>query len=148
MIVALIMILAGLVALWLAVVSHRNQWQRRLPPTGNLPARPAPVPRRAPVRANVPHLLYVYLWADSGRPAYFGISNEPDDRDQRHSVDPKDQWWYERTTKVMHEVAWYPDRVSARAAETATIGREALAGEYLANTHHNPFASKRRKTRA
>lgn len=138
--IPLVLFAAALLCLWLAYRSHRGGWQRRFDTR-----RPAPAVQRAPrqVRVAVPHLLYVYRWARNGRPAYFGISNEPAARDARHAVDPDDRWWYEDTDKVMYVVAWFPNRPAGLAAEAATIRREALAGEYLANTHHNPYAGRR-----
>lgn len=139
MIVLLLLAAAG-VCLWLAYLSHRNGWRRRVDAR-----RPAPPVKRVPrqIRVAVPHLLYMYRWARDDRPAYFGISNEPEARHRRHGVDPDDLWWYQLSDGVMYEVGWYPDRTAARAAEVSIIQRHALAGEYLANTHHNPYADRR-----
>lgn len=131
--IALLLIAAGLLFLWLALVSHRRKWARAIHPR-----RPLPVlPTRAPVRADVPHLLYLYVWAD-GSDAYYGISNEPGARHRRHGVDPDDQWWFGHTTGVMIPVRWYPNRAAALAAERQAIRAAAARGAWLANTHHNP----------
>jgi predicted GIY-YIG superfamily endonuclease len=134
----ILLILAG-IGLLLFVVLRQG---------GRPPARPAPLPRpagtpRRQIRVDVPHLLYVYEWA-AGGDCYFGISNEPDARHRRHGVDPDDRWWYEQTTKVMHELAWYPNRAAALAAERAAIRAACSVGAALANTVHNTRARGRR----
>lgn len=127
----------------LAYVAHRNNRARRA-----LGPRPAPAPRpaptRSPVRAHVPHALYVYYWADTGGDCYYGISNEPDVRDRRHSTDPRSQRWYPYSTKTMHILGWYPDKATAESAESSIIRRRALEGADLANDRHNPYARRRR----
>jgi hypothetical protein len=103
---------------------------------------PLPVPVRRPVRTDVPHALYYYLWAPwSGRTGrcYWGISNEPEARHARHGVDPDDQWWYRQSTGIMYYDHWEPNRDDARAAERQAIRADAFAGAYLANDHHNPL---------
>lgn len=115
------------------------------PPT-RMPVRRMPV-RRTPVRrvrADVPHLLYRYVWAATLRTCYYGISNEPPARHARHLIDPDDQWWMSRSTGVMIPVCWYPNRAAARAAERAAVRAGAAAGEDLANDHHNPVRRPRR----
>jgi len=135
-VIALVLIAVGVALIVCAVVSARNHRAGRYVRSVALPPRATMV--RSPVREDVPHLLYVYVWKVGGGPAYFGISNEPDVRDRRHARDPQDQWWYAHTTKVMHEVAWYPNRAVARAAERAAVRENALRGARLANDHHNP----------
>jgi predicted GIY-YIG superfamily endonuclease len=126
----------------LALIVQIARWRaqdavQQLPP-------PRALPVRRPVRADVPHLLYCYLWATTLRPIYYGISNEPEVRGSRHLTDPDDEWWMRQSTGVMVPIRWLPDRSAARAAERAAIRDGALAGEDLANDHHNP----RRRTRA
>jgi predicted GIY-YIG superfamily endonuclease len=130
-------------AAWLvvAVVVQIVRWQ----PPRPVPATPlAPITRRR-VREDVPHALYDYLYAGRvGERVYVGISNEPPVRDRRHENEPKDQWWYQQSTKKMHIVGWYPNRTAARAAERARVRMLAKAGHDLANTHHNPYGRVRR----
>lgn len=110
------------------------------------PARTAPrrAPIRRPVRADVPHALYDYHYAGRAEVIYSGISNEPPVRHRRHENEPKDQWWYLKSTKKMHVVGWYPNRVTAQAAERERVRTLALAGHRLANNHHNPVRRTRR----
>lgn len=141
--IALLLFAAAAVCLVLAWRSHRERWQQRMPAWTR---RPVPVPpattRR--VRTEVDHLLYVYRWA-AGGDAYFGISNEPGRRHDRHTVDPRDAEWFPLTTGVMYEVGWYPNRALAERAEADIIRREALRGALLANTRHNPYPGRWRQ---
>lgn len=132
--IALLLFAAAGLCVWLAVRSHRDRWQQRMPEWTRRPLPAGPVRR---VRTQVPHLLYVYQWA-AGGDAYFGISNEPPTRHTRHAVDPRDAEWFALTTKVMHEVRWYPDRASAESAEAALIRGETVRGALLTNVRHNP----------
>jgi predicted GIY-YIG superfamily endonuclease len=88
--------------------------------------------------------LYDYHHAGRDEVIYSGISNDPVARDRRHANDPKAQWWYQRSSKVMHVVAWYPNRRLARAAERHRVRELALDGHDLANDHHNPVRRTRR----
>jgi hypothetical protein len=127
-----------LVAVALIVLALRRRRQLRIRPVVVV----APVPRRR-IRTDVPHLLYVYDWATGGD-CYYGISNEPPARHRRHAVDPNDQWWYQRSTKVMHPLGWYPNRTAAFAAERAIVRKRSAEGADLANTVHNSRARRRR----
>lgn len=132
-----------ILTLWLAaaVVAAIVRWRPQPPRPLAPPARP---PRR-PVRADVPHALYDYMHAERPGRIYVGISNEPEARHRRHGRDPKDQWWYRRSTKTMHLVAWYPNRAAAEDAEELRVRSLAHAGDDLANTHHNPYARRTRR---
>ncbi len=141
MTVALILFAVAAACIWLA--GRRRAEHRQLPDRRRTPL-PAKPPARRRVREDVPHLLYVYLWAANRRAAYYGISNEPPARHRRHETEPDDEWWFRLTDGVMYEVAWYPNRKAAKAVERATIRGEAVAGEYLANMHHNPYAQRGR----
>ena len=131
--IALLLFAAALLCLWLAVVSHRRKWANRVQPQPPMRS----LPGRAPVRSDVPHLLYLYPWAD-GTECYYGVSNEPAARHRRHGTDPDDRWWYANTTGEMIPIRWYPNRRAALAAERAAIRAAAARGAWLANTHHNP----------
>jgi hypothetical protein len=135
-VIAVALILAGLLCIVLAYLSHRNerltQWRQR---PRNLPAAPT----RAPVRSSVPHLLYCYYWATGGE-CYFGISNDPPARHERHAGKSE---WFPLSTGVMYEVQWYPNRAAALAAERMAIRTASARGATLANDHHNPYARRR-----
>lgn len=139
--IPLLLIAAAVALLVLAVMRGRDSARR--PPPAAVGVRPAPTRR---VREDVPHLLYRYVWL-SGLDAYYGISNEPPERHGRHLTDPRDRWWIEQSTKVMHPVRWYPNRTEARLAERAAIRHAVWHGAYLANDHHNPRRRPRAVTR-
>ena len=135
--IAMLMVVAAVLLLALAA---RGGIRLRPPSRPVLPP-PPPRPARAPVRADVPHLLYAYEWevpTGSRHPeCYIGISNDPPARDGRHAIEPKDQDWYQRSTKVMVPVRWYPNRAEARAAERDMVRQLSASGAYLANDHYN-----------
>lgn len=134
-----------ILAVWLlaALVARALRGRRARPAPVVYPTRPAI--RRAPVREDVPHALYAYLWASRPGRRYIGISNEPAVRHRRHETDPDAQWWFQQTTGVMHVICWYPNRDTARAAERATVRAAALNGEDPANDHHNPLRRRARR---
>jgi hypothetical protein len=109
-----------------------------------LPPPPPPAPIRRQIRTEVPHLLYYYRHATKPGRVYWGISNEPEARHDRHLVDPDDQWWMVQSTGVMYYAQWYPNRVTARAAERRAIRASAYAGEPIANQVHHPARRTRR----
>lgn len=148
MTVAVVLLLAAVILLTVAVRIPRRPGGYRSP-VGYMPTA-AVRPARRPVRADIPHVLYKYphLYRPGAR--YYGISNEPAARDRRHSRDPKDQWWYQTSTKQMVIIAEYPNRAAAQAAEREAVRAAWARGEDIANTHHVPrsTAPKRRKSRA
>lgn len=136
--IALLLIAAGIALLVFAYISHRNRWQQRLPAPAPLPVRS----RRAPVRADVPHALYVYYWRSGGQ-AYFGISNDPEERHRRHATNPRARW-FAATTGEMHIIHVYPNRAAALAAEREAIRIATFRGARLANRQHNPHLRRGR----
>lgn len=102
-------------------------------------ALPPPVPTRRPVRADVSTLLYYYRHAILPGRVYWGISNDPEARHAQHEADPDDQHWMRQSTGIMYYERWYPNRAAALAAERRAIRASALAGEPIANDHHNPL---------
>jgi len=142
-VISLLLIGAGLALLWLAW--HRRGTVRSRP-VHRAPRRtapPAPPVRRA-VRADVPTALYFYPHATRPGAIYYGISSQPEVRHVRHENDPDDRWWMERSTGEMVIISWHANRPLALAHERAAIRRGALAGEDLANDHHNPIRRPRR----
>jgi len=107
---------------------------------------PLPAPVRRAIRTEVPHLLYFYRHSTGGR-IYWGISNDPEARHARHLSDPDDQWWMRQSSGVMYYAKWYPNRVTARAAEREAIRASAYAGEQIANQVHHPAGRIRRAVR-
>ena len=135
----ILLVLAAWILGAVLIVASRPSAPRFVPPP---PARPA---RR--IRTDVPHLLYCYVWADTLRPCYYGISNEPPARHLRHEADPDDEWWMSRSTHEMIPIRTLPNRSAALAAERAAIRAGAAAGEDLANQTHHPAGRYRRAIR-
>ncbi len=140
--------LLGLGVALLIAARLRYQQGRRPPRRPISPTAPVrPRSTRSPGRDDVPHALYRYPHATRPGSIYYGISNDPDARHARHARDPRARWWFSRSTGVMVIVAWFPNRTEAMAAESRAIRTAALAGEDIANDHHNPNRRIRRAAR-